>query len=86
MITGAKPHELDRGLGSLHVEWYALPIVFQTASAVFAAVGDSLETMEVDGDAMAARVPADSEQSLQSATASQIDAVIELFDEVVGEG
>ncbi|HET7846805.1 MAG TPA: lyase family protein [Acidimicrobiia bacterium] len=84
MITGAKPHELDRGLGSWHVEWYALPILFQTASAVFEAVGDSLETLEIDGDAMAARVPADSEQSLQRATATQIDAVLDLFDEVVG--
>jgi 3-carboxy-cis,cis-muconate cycloisomerase len=84
MITRAKPHELDRGLGSWHVEWYALPILFQTASAVFEAVGDSLQTLEVDGDAMAARVPTDSEERLQSATATQIDAVIDLFDEVVG--
>ena len=84
MITGARPHELDRGLGSWHVEWYALPILFQTASAVFEAVGDSLETMEVDGDVMAARVPVDSEERLQSATAAQIDSVIDLFDEVVG--
>ncbi len=84
MITRAKPHELDRGLGSWHVEWYALPILFQTASAVFEALGDSLETLEIDGEAMAAQVPAESEEGLQSATATQIDAVIDLFDEVVG--
>jgi 3-carboxy-cis,cis-muconate cycloisomerase len=84
MITRAKPHELDRGVGSWHVEWYALPILFQTASAVLEALGDSLETLEIDGDAMAAKLPAESAEGLQSATAIQIDAVIGLFDEVVG--
>jgi len=84
MITRAKPHELDRGLGSWHVEFYALPILFQTASAVLEALGDSLETLEIDGEAMAAKLPAESEEGLPSATATHIDAVIELFDEVVG--
>ena len=30
VITHAKPHELERGLGSWHAEWFAVPLVFQT--------------------------------------------------------
>jgi hypothetical protein len=51
---------------------------------VLEALGDSLETLEIDGEAMAAKLPAESEEGLLSATATQIDAVIDLFDEVVG--
>ena len=32
VITHAKPHELERGLGSWHAEWFAIPLVFQTAA------------------------------------------------------
>src|SRR4051794_39520073 len=31
VVTHAKPHELERGLGSWHAEWFAVPLVFQTA-------------------------------------------------------
>ena len=33
VITSAKPHELERGLGSWHAEWFTIPLVFQTAAA-----------------------------------------------------
>jgi 3-carboxy-cis,cis-muconate cycloisomerase len=46
VLTG-KPHELERGLGSWHAEWFALPLVFMTAGAASEAVRDSLSTLEV---------------------------------------
>ncbi len=47
IITHAKPHELERGLGSWHAEWFALPLVFQTAGAAMEAIGAALATIEV---------------------------------------
>ncbi len=46
VLTG-KPHELERGLGSWHAEWFALPLVFMTAGAAMEAVGASLASLEV---------------------------------------
>src|SRR6185295_3984602 len=37
VVTHAKPHELERGLGSWHAEWLAIPLVFQTAAAAMEA-------------------------------------------------
>lgn len=56
MLTSAPPHELDRAVGGWHVEWTALPLVFQTAGAAIEAIDLCLASLEVDQDAMAAPV------------------------------
>ncbi|MEX2623263.1 MAG: lyase family protein [Acidimicrobiia bacterium] len=81
MITQARPHELDRALGSWQVEWLAVPLVFQTAAAACEAMEQALATLEVDGGRMASRVPP--EQTAGS-VGRQIDQVLSLFDQVVG--
>lgn len=48
IVTHAKPHELERGLGSWHAEWFALPLVFQTAGAAMEAIGAALASLEVE--------------------------------------
>jgi 3-carboxy-cis,cis-muconate cycloisomerase len=48
VILHAKPHELERGLGSWHAEWFALPLVFQTAAAAMEAIGAALGSLEVE--------------------------------------
>lgn len=52
MLTSAPPHELDRGIGGWHVEWIALPLVFQTAGATCEAADTALESLQVNPDAM----------------------------------
>jgi 3-carboxy-cis,cis-muconate cycloisomerase len=52
VITHAKPHELERGLGSWHAEWFALPLVFQTAGASMAAIGAALASLDVEPSAL----------------------------------
>jgi 3-carboxy-cis,cis-muconate cycloisomerase len=52
VITHAKPHELERGLGSWHAEWFAVPIVFQTAGAAIEAVGAALASVDVEPSAL----------------------------------
>jgi 3-carboxy-cis,cis-muconate cycloisomerase len=52
VITHAKPHELERGLGSWHAEWFALPLVFQTAGAAMEAIGAALASLEVEPSAL----------------------------------
>ena len=46
IVLLGKPHELERGLGSWHAEWFAVPLVFMTAGAAMEAIGDSLSTLE----------------------------------------
>ncbi|MBK5331456.1 MAG: hypothetical protein JJD93_05760 [Ilumatobacteraceae bacterium] len=52
VITYAKPHELERGLGSWHAEWFAIPLVFQTAAAAVEAIGAALSSLEVEPSAL----------------------------------
>lgn len=54
MLTSAPPHELDRGLGSWHVEWLAIPLAFSTTAASVEAVRTCLGSLTVDGDRMTA--------------------------------
>ena len=81
MITQARPHELDRGLGAWQLEWLALPLVFHTAAAACEAMEAALVTLDVDPERMTSRVH--SEQAPESVS-HQIDQVLALFDEVVG--
>jgi 3-carboxy-cis,cis-muconate cycloisomerase len=52
VILHAKPHELERGLGSWHAEWFALPLVFQTAGAAIEAIGAALGSLEVESSTL----------------------------------
>jgi len=52
VITSAKPHELERGLGSWHAEWFTIPLVFQTAAAAMEAIGAALSSVEVEPSAL----------------------------------
>ena len=52
VITYAKPHELERGLGSWYAEWFAIPLVFQTAAAAVEAIGAALSSLEVEPSAL----------------------------------
>jgi 3-carboxy-cis,cis-muconate cycloisomerase len=52
VITNAKPHELERGLGSWHAEWFAVPLVFQTAGAAVEAVAAALSSLAVEPSAL----------------------------------
>jgi 3-carboxy-cis,cis-muconate cycloisomerase len=81
MITLARPHELDRALGSWQVEWLALPLVFQTAAAVGEAMERALATLEVESGRMSSRV---SPEQTPGPVDHQIDQVLSLFERVVG--
>jgi 3-carboxy-cis,cis-muconate cycloisomerase len=78
MLTMAPPAQLDRAVGGWHVEWLALPLVFQTAGAAAEAIETCLESLEVDPAAMGA--------GLEAATPDnpQIDTVLERFNRVLG--
>ncbi len=52
IVTHAKSHELERGLGSWHAEWFALPLVFQTTGASLEAIGVALASVDVEPSAL----------------------------------
>lgn len=55
IVTAGRPHELERGVGGWHAEWFAVPLTFRTAGAAVEAVGRAVATLEVvtDGGAPA---------------------------------
>jgi 3-carboxy-cis,cis-muconate cycloisomerase len=57
-LVGARPPELQRGLGGWHLEWLAVPMVFMTAGAALDAMARCADTIEVDGGAMEAHARA----------------------------
>lgn len=79
MLTTAPTTQLDRGIGGWHVEWLALPLVFQTAGAAAEAITVCLDSLEVDSATMGT--------GLDEATAdnAQIDAVVAASEEMLGQ-
>jgi 3-carboxy-cis,cis-muconate cycloisomerase len=69
VITHAKPHELERGLGSWHAEWFALPLVFQTAAASLESISAALASLEVEPSAL---VVADDRRAAADAFVAQV--------------
>ena len=47
--------ELERGIGGWHLEWWAVPLVFQAAAASVEAISAALGSLEVDVERMASR-------------------------------
>lgn len=80
MLAATSGHELDRGIGSWHVEWVALPLTFQTGGAAAEAIGLCLDSLEVDRDAMSALASVGFEEF----DPGQIDRVLAAFDTLVG--
>ena len=79
MVAGARSSELDRGVGGWHVEWLALPLVFQTAAASVEAMTTCLQSLEVDSGQMASRAGA-----APALDPRLIDRVVAAFEEMVG--
>jgi 3-carboxy-cis,cis-muconate cycloisomerase len=51
-LLGARPIELQRGLGGWHLEWLAVPMVFMTAGAAIEAMLACVHSLEADPSAM----------------------------------
>lgn len=81
MLTSAPPHELDRAVGGWHVEWTALPLVFQTAGAAMEAIDLCLQSLEVDRETMASFV-----ETPLAIDQTQIDNVLARHATVLGRG
>lgn len=50
VVTAGRPHELERGVGGWHAEWFALPLVVQTAGAAAEAIARATSSLEVVTD------------------------------------
>ena len=83
MIAAGSSHELDRGIGGWHVEWLAVPMVFEAAAASVEAMTTCLESLEVDAGQMTANAGSPSGPVLDQRL---IDRVLADYDETVGPG
>ncbi len=81
MLTSAPPHELDRAVGGWHVEWTALPLVFQTAGAAIEAIDLCLASLEVNRETMASHV-----EGPAAIDGAQIDKVLARHAAVLAHG
>lgn len=84
ILERARPHELDRGLGSLHAEWVALPLLFQATSASVEATASCIESLEVDREHMAESAGPQPAEAQEATDQGQIDAVLERY-QIVSE-
>jgi 3-carboxy-cis,cis-muconate cycloisomerase len=78
MVVGARSSELDRGVGGWHVEWLALPLVFQTTAASVEAMTTCLQSLQVDSGMMASRAG-----DAPALDPRLIDRVVADFEEMV---
>ena len=47
IVTSARPHELERSAGSWHAEWFAIPLIAQTASAALESLSRALAHLTI---------------------------------------
>ncbi len=64
IVTSSRPHELERGVGSWHAEWFAVPLISQTASAVLESLGRALTSLAIHPADI--EVPADRQAAAQA--------------------
>ncbi|HSK07389.1 MAG TPA: lyase family protein, partial [Acidimicrobiia bacterium] len=79
MIVAARSPELDRGVGGWHVEWLALPLVFETTAASVEAMTTCLRSLQVDSVQMTSRAGA-----APVLDPRLIDRVVADFEEMIG--
>jgi len=80
VVTAAPPHQLERGVGSWHAEWFAVPLVFQTAGAAVEAIGLAAGSIEVDEARMAANLGVAAEPAMLAAAGALVDRVLAATD------
>jgi 3-carboxy-cis,cis-muconate cycloisomerase len=54
-LRSGNGQELERGIGGWHLEWWAVPLVFQSAAASVEAISAALGSLEVDIERMKSR-------------------------------
>ena len=77
VVTRGRPHELERGVGGWHAEWWALPMALQTCGAAVEAIGRAVDTLEVMPGEVADGGPT-------PASGAFVDRVVAECDRVVG--
>lgn len=83
MTLGARPHELDRAIGSWHAEWVAVPLLFRSASAALEAGESLVASMTIDAEAMSGRVPSDEAEMLDRLDPRQIERVLDAYQTIM---
>lgn len=72
VVTGGRPHELERGVGGWHAEWWAMPMAFQTCAASVEAIGRAVDTLTLP--------PEDVDRGPTVAAATFVDRVVAACD------
>jgi len=75
-VAGARPIELERGIGGWHVEWFAVPLVFTTAAASTAAMRACLDSLDVDATQMLRNLGAAADPRLTEQAAATVDRLV----------
>ena len=70
-LRTGRGHELERGIGGWHLEWWAVPLVFQAAAASVEAIETALGSLEVDSERMRSRA-----EEIDAATLAVASALV----------
>ena len=72
IVTSARPHELERAAGSWHAEWFAVPLIAQTASAVLESLGRAIGSLVIHAADL--DVPDDRRSAARSAARRAVES------------
>lgn len=76
IITAPRAPELQRAAGSWHAEWFAWPLVFQTAGATVESLQGAVESLAIDADRMGANLSRPPEEEELRAAGELVDRAL----------
>jgi len=80
IVAAPRPFELQRAIGGWHAEWLAVPLVFRTGGAALEALGQALETLEVDAGRMRRNLVSDPSEDEMRAAGRLADRAVAIWE------
>jgi 3-carboxy-cis,cis-muconate cycloisomerase len=83
IVTGGRPHELERAVGAWQAEWFALPVALQAAGSAVSAIATAVASLRPDVDRMAANLGGPAPPEVVASARRLVDAVLAAADALI---
>jgi adenylosuccinate lyase len=83
IVTGGRPHELERAVGAWQAEWFALPVALQAAGSAVSAIATAVASLRPDVDRMAANLGGPAPPEVVTSARRLVDAVLAAADALI---
>ena len=86
LVTAGTPHQLERAAGAWHTEWFAVPVVFQTAAAAVEALASAVHTLRPNPDRMTINLGPDPDPVALAMAGDMVDTAVAAARATLSEG